>query len=265
MIGNIMIGQYFPGQSVLHKLDPRTKIMGILIFFGVLLTIDNVPSYGMVIIFTLTVAGLSQISGKILLMGLKPLWWIILLTMSIHFFSTPGHLIGQWGPFELTIEGIRQGIFMTLRIVLLIFVFSLLTLTTSPISLTDGIERLLSPLRTVGVPAHELAMMMTIALRFIPTIIQETEKIIKAQTGRGADFTSGSIIKRATNTIPILVPLLINAFRRADELAMAMESRCYKGGQGRTRMWEMKMGAADMVALIVTSSLVVGAVILRSI
>lgn len=264
MIGNITIGQYFPGQSILHKLDPRTKILSMLIFLIALFIVDEITGYGLIFAFTIVTIILSQIPPKLLLRGIIPLWWIILFTTGIHFFTTPGQTIWQWGSLNLTVEGIRMGSFMTLRLVLLILVSSLLTLTTSPISLTDGIERLLSPFRALGVPAHEIAMMMTIALRFIPTLIEETEKIVKAQTARGADFNSGGIMERATNTIPILVPLFVNAFRRADDLAMAMESRCYKGGLGRTRMWELKMGVGDIIALSITCSLIIGAVILRN-
>lgn len=263
MIGNITIGQYYPGQSILHKLDPRTKIISILIFVGILFLINSISGYAVIVAFTIFTALLSQIPVRLLLRGIKPLWWIILFTVCIHAFNTPGALLWQWKMFSLTAEGLQQGIFMTLRLVLLVGLSSLLTLTTSPINLTDGIERILSPLRIVGVPAHEVAMMMTIALRFIPTLLEETEKIVKAQTARGADFTSGTIVERAGNIIPILVPLFINAFRRAEDLAMAMESRCYKGGQGRTRMWELQMGIGDLVALCIMWGLIILALMLR--
>jgi energy-coupling factor transport system permease protein len=263
VIGNITIGQYFPGQSMVHCLDPRTKIVSVLLFLTSLFIVDDKAGYGLVIVFTGIVAMLSQIPLNILIRGLKPLWWIILFTAGIHLFTTPGTPLWQWGSLVITEDGVRQGVFMTLRLVLLMLISSLLTLTTSPINLTDGIERLLSPLRPVGIPAHEIAMMMTIALRFIPTLLEETEKIVKAQTARGADFTSGNFITRATNMIPILVPLFINAFRRADDLAMAMEARCYRGGYGRTRMWELQMAMRDIVALMITGGLIVAVVLIR--
>lgn len=263
MIGNITIGQYFPGKSYLHRLDPRTKILGILFFLIALFIVEKPAGYGLMILFTVIVMLLSKIPVRLLLRGIKPLWWIILFTVAIHFFTTPGTPLWQGTFFSITKEGVQQGVFMTLRLVLLILISSLLTLTTSPIDLTDGIERLLSPLRVIGVPAHEIAMMMTIALRFIPTLLEETDKIIKAQTARGADLRSGGFIARATNMVPIMVPLFINAFRRADDLAMAMEARCYRGGHGRTRMRELQMGMGDFTAFGILVILIGAAIALR--
>lgn len=263
MIGNLTIGQYFPGNSLLHLLDPRIKIISVILFIVAVFTVHNTAGYGFIFGYTLIIAGLSKIPMGIWLRGIRPLWWIVIFTMGMHFFSTPGTVLWQWQFLTLTIEGIYQGVFMSLRLILLILMSSLLTLTTSPINLTDGIERLLSPLRTLGIPAHEIAMMMTIALRFIPTLLEEADKIVKAQTARGADFSSGNIIVRVTSMVPIMVPLFISAFRRADELAMAMEARCYRGGQGRTRMRELEIRKADIIALIMACGVVVGVVVLR--
>ncbi|HWR56625.1 MAG: energy-coupling factor transporter transmembrane component T [Bacillota bacterium] len=263
MTENVTIGQYFPGNSVLHHLDPRVKILSVILFVAAVFMMENMTESSLLICYTIILAGLSRIPGKFLVRGLKPLWWIAVFTLGLHFFFTEGTIIWQWRFLTLTLEGLRQGIFVTLRLVLLIFMASLLTLTTSPISLTDGLERLLSLLRPLGVPAHEIALMMTIALRFIPTLLQETDKIIKAQTSRGADFSSGNMIARLKNLVPIVVPLFVNAFRRADELAVAMEARCYRGGQGRTRMREMKIGTGDMAALLIAGGLIAGIYLLR--
>lgn len=265
MIGNLTLGQYFSGKSTLHRLDPRMKIISVILFMGALFSVNNTSGYVLIIGYTIVAAGLSRIPAKLLVRGIKPLWWIIIFTIGIHSFLTPGTIVWQWKSLTLTQEGISLGVYMTLRLVLLIFMSSLLTLTTSPLHLTDGLEHLLSLLRPLGVPAHEIAMMMTIALRFIPTLLEEADKVVKAQTARGADFSTGNIVMRATNMLPILAPLFISAFRRADELALAMESRCYRGGQGRTRMRELKIGVADVVVLIVTIGVVAGVVVLRNI
>lgn len=263
MIGNLTIGQYFPGNSLLHRLDSRVKIISVMLFIIALFIVSNGAGYILLTGYTVVAAGLSAIPAKVLVRGLKPLRWFVVFTLVVHFFLTPGTVVWQWRAIALTVEGINQGVFMTLRLLLLIFLSSLLTLTTSPTNLTDGIECILFPLHYIGVPAHEIAMMMTIALRFIPTLLEEADKIVKAQTARGADFATGNIMARAANMVPILVPLFISSFRRADELALAMESRCYRGGQGRTRMREMKVGLADIGALMVTGGVVAGAVLLR--
>lgn len=191
---------------------------------------------------------ISGVPMIMMLRSLKPLWWIILFTFIIHLFSNPGTPIAKVWIFTMTWEGVRQGCFISLRLVLLILMSTLLTFTTSPLKLTDALESLLSPFRRFGLPAHELAMMMTIALRFVPTLIEETDKIMKAQQSRGADFTTGSIVSRLKNMVPVLVPLFLSAFRRADELAMAMEARCYRGGIGRTQMKALKVTGIDYVA-----------------
>jgi len=254
----ITIGQYIPGNSAIHRLDPRTKILITFVFMVLLFVIDDFRGYVFPIVFIAIASLLSGISVKYMLRGLRPLLVIILLTFTLNLFMIKGRVIYEIGPLNITYEGLYQGTFMVLRLVLLIVGTSLLTLTTSPIILTDGIESLLKPFSKVGVPAHELAMMMTIALRFIPTLMEETEKIMKAQMARGADFSSGNLVKRAQSMVPLLVPLFISAFRRADDLAMAMESRCYRGGENRTRMKVLKMTKADVWAFIATGVLTAG-------
>lgn len=249
MLKDITIGQYIPGQSLVHNLDPRTKILSAVIFMVALFTVNSALGYVSMGLFTFLVIWLSHIPMHYLLRGLKPVLIIIVFTVTLHLFLTPGTEVFRWGIFKITVEGVRQGIFMGLRLVFLVFITSLLTLTTSPISLTDGLEYLLSPGRKIGLPAHELAMMMSIALRFIPTLLEETEKIMKAQMARGADFESGNLWRRAKNMVPLLVPLFVSAFRRADDLAMAMEARCYRGGTGRTRLKELVMHHRDYLTL----------------
>lgn len=251
MIKDITIGQYFPGETVIHKLDPRVKILVSFAFIISLFFINKFYPYILILAYILTVTKLSRVPIKYVLKGLKPLTFIILITFFINLFMTKGVVLFEIGPLVITEEGLYQSVFMALRLIFLIMGTSLLTLTTSPISLTDGIEKILSPLKTIGLPAHELAMMMTIALRFIPTLLEETDKIMKAQMARGADFESGNIMSRAKNLVPLLVPLFINAFRRADELAMAMEARCYRGGEHRTRLNEIKMERKDYIAIII--------------
>ena len=255
MLNDITLGQYFPGNSPIHLLDPRTKILGIVLYIFTIFLAKGYLAYAILIAFAVMAVLISAIPFRLVLKSIKPLWIIVLLTLAIHVFTTPGTVIGNLGPLTVTQEGTRMGVLMSLRLVLLIAVSSLLTFTTSPIALTDGIERLLNPFRRLGVPAHELAMMMTIALRFIPTLLEETDRIMKAQMARGADFASGNILKRAKNMVPLLVPLFISAFRRADELAVAMEARCYRGGENRTRMKELKLGTRDMLAAVVLAIL----------
>lgn len=249
MLKNITIGQFFPGDSFLHRMDPRAKIMSTIIFMVAIFLADSVLAYGVVAAFTLLAFRFSRLPWRVIWTSIKPLWVIIVFTLLIHVFTTPGQTIWQYSFLSISDEGVRMGSFMAARLVFLIMFSSLLTYTTSPIRLTDGIEYLLNPFRRIGVPAHELAMMMTIALRFIPTLLEETDRIMKAQEARGADFTTGSIVKRAKNMIPLLVPLFISAFRRADELAIAMEARCYRGGENRTRMKELTITSYDYIGL----------------
>lgn len=248
MLKDITIGQYYPTNSIIHKLDARVKLIATFIFMVSLFIINKFWPYLIVVGSLLATIRLSKIPSKYIIKGLKPLKWIIIFTFIINIFFLPGDAIWSFGFLKITKQGISQAIFMALRLIFLVVGTSLLTLTTSPIELTDGIERLLNPLRKIGFPVHELAMMMTIALRFIPTLLDETDKIMKAQMSRGADFESKNIINRAKNLVPLLIPLFISAFRRADELAMAMEARCYRGGYNRTKMKESIMTRADYIA-----------------
>jgi energy-coupling factor transport system permease protein len=263
MLTDIMLGQYFPGKSPIHSLDPRTKIISTVLFITSIFLAENYQAYAVLTAFVVGIVALSGIPARMVVKSIKPLWIIIVFTLGIHIFTTPGTIIYHLGPLTVTQEGVRQGLLMSSRLVFMIIVSSLLTFTTSPIALTDGIERLLKPGKRVGLPAHELAMMMTIALRFIPTLLEETDRIIKAQMARGADFTSGNILRRAKNMIPLLVPLFISAFRRADELATAMEARCYRGGENRTRMKELHLTLPDGVAFGVITVLIAGLAVLR--
>ncbi|MDI6601304.1 MAG: energy-coupling factor transporter transmembrane protein EcfT [Thermoanaerobacteraceae bacterium] len=252
MLRDITIGQYVPGESVIHRLDPRTKILLTLIFIISLFIIVKFSGYIIAAAFLFGVIYLSRIPIKYTVKGLRGILIILLITILINMFMTPGRVLWSFLFLRITYEGLTQAVFMGLRLVFLIVGTSLLTLTTPPIIMTDGIEYLLKPFRPIGVPAHELAMMMTIALRFIPTLMEETDKIMKAQMARGADFESGNVLNRARSMVPLLVPLFINAFRRADELAIAMEARCYKGGEGRTRLHELKYSPKDYIAFFMT-------------
>jgi len=254
MIKDITIGQYYPTNSIIHKLDPRVKLIGTFIFMASLFIISNFYPYILVLAFLGVILNLSKIPVKYILKGLKPLLFILIFTLLINIFMTPGNILYSIGPLNITYEGVKQGAFMVVRLVFLVVGTSLLTLATSPIELTDGIEKLLNPFKKIGLPSHELAMMMTIALRFIPTLLDETDKIMKAQMARGADFESKNILNRAKNLVPLLVPLFISAFRRADELAMAMEARCYRGGDNRTRMKQIKMSNKDYIGYAVIIS-----------
>lgn len=252
MIKDITIGQYIPGESFVHKLDPRLKILISLLFIIDLFLVNNFNGYLFILIFIVATILIAKLPFKYVYKGLKPIFAIVLITAVLNIFMTSGeHLVFQVGFIKVYREGLITAAFMIVRLVFLIIGTSILTLTTSPIELTDGIENLLNPFKRIGIPAHELAMMMTIALRFIPTLMDETDKIMKAQMARGADFESGNLVKRAKSLIPILVPLFISSFRRADELAMAMESRCYKGGEGRTRMKELNITRRDYFASLV--------------
>lgn len=249
MLRDITIGQYYSVTSIIHRMDPRFKIIGSMIYLISLFLIDQLFAYTAVVAFIGLVVKLSKVSVSFILKGLKPVFLLIVFAFVINIFLTSGSgdpLI-ELGFIKIYPEGVERAFFMAIRLVLLIVGTSLLTLTTSPIELTDGIEYLLNPFKRIGLPAHELAMMMTIALRFIPTLLEETDKIMKAQMARGADFESGNLMNRAKALIPLLVPLFISAFRRADELAMAMEARCYKGGEGRTRMKVLKYTRLDLL------------------
>lgn len=249
MIKDITIGQYFPGRSAVHRMDPRVKLMLTIAFIVMLFIVKNPIGFVLCGGFLAMCYAISKIPLKMILKSLKPILPIIIFTGVLNLFFIDGDPIFELGWLKLTWQGIYTSIAMALRIVLLIAGSSLLTYTTSPIALTDAIERLLSPLKKLHFPAHELAMMMSIALRFIPTLIEETDKIMSAQKARGADMESGSLVQRAKALIPIMIPLFISAFRRAEELALAMECRCYRGGEGRTRMKQLKLGGIDFAAM----------------
>ena len=246
MIRDITIGQYYPADSPIHRMDARLKLAVTLVFVVTLFLVNTFVGYAFVVLCMGLVIRASKVPLKFMLRGLKSIMIIILFTVFINLFMTKGeHILWEFGFLHLSVEGILLAAKMCIRLVLLIIGSSILTLTTTPIQLTDAIEYVLHPFRRIGVPAHEIAMMMTIALRFIPTLLDETDKIMKAQQARGADFDTGNLIQKAKALIPILVPLFISAFRRAEELAMAMEARCYHGDENRTRMNVMKMQAAD--------------------
>lgn len=250
MIRDITIGQYFQGDSVIHRLDPRVKIIATLLFIAELFIVDNFGGFVLAAVCLGAVIVVSKVPLGYIVRGLKPILLILIFTFALNMFMVDGTVLWKWGFVKITYEGLRLAVFMAIRLVLLIIGSSMLTLCTRPLSLTDGIERLLSPFKRIGVPAHEIAMMMSIALRFIPTLLEETDKIMKAQQARGADFESGNLMQRAKSLVPILVPLFISAFRIAQDLAMAMESRCYRGGEHRTRMNEMKMKKRDYIAFV---------------
>ena len=246
MLKDITIGQYFPGTSPIHKLDPRMKIVLTVAYIILLFTAQNAVGLAVGVLFLVLVYGISKIPPVMILRSLKPVVPIIVFTSVLNMFFIDGRVLFQWWILKLTAEGVKTAVFMSVRIVCLIAGTSLLTYTTSPIALTDGIERLCNPLKRFKLPVHELAMMMTIALRFIPTLIEETDKIMSAQKARGADLESGGLKKRARALIPNLIPRFVSAFRRADELALAMECRCYRGGEGRTRMKQLKIHPRDV-------------------
>jgi energy-coupling factor transport system permease protein len=248
---DISLGQYYPGNSFIHRLDPRTKILSTLLLIIAVFLANSAIGYGTLCAMVLLIIAVSGLPFMLVLKSVKPLLFIIVLTLVLHALMGQGeHVLYQWKFIRVTEEGLQLGVQMAMRLILLLMISSILTFTTSPIVLTDGIEALLRPFRVIGVPAHELAMMMTIALRFIPTLMEETDRIIKAQTARGADFSGGNLLVRAKNMLPILVPLFISAFRRADDLAIAMEARCYRGGEGRTRMHQLAYRSGDVLAFV---------------
>ena len=266
MISDITLGQFFPGFSPLHKLDPRTKIILAILFITAVFLVNNPLAFLFIILLTVFMVAVSRISFTVVLRGIKPIIFILIFTSLINLFMTVGDgepLLKFWF-FKIYKEGIIRAVFMSLRVIVLIVGTSmLLTYTTSPISLTDGIESLLKPLKKIGVPVHVFAMMMTIALRFIPTLMDETDKIMSAQKARGANFETGSLVKRAKALIPILIPLFVSSFRRADDLATAMECRCYHGGEGRTKMTVSHFHASDFWAMIITVAFGAGIVLVN--
>lgn len=251
MIRDITLGQYYPVDSVIHRLDPRTKLFGTMVFIISLFLADSLIGYGIATIFLFGAIRLSKVPFKFIVRGLKTIVILLLISVSFNLFLTPGTVIFQFGFLKLTWEGIRMAGFMALRLIYLVIGSSIMTLTTTPNQLTDGLEKSLGFLNKIGVPVHEVSMMMSIALRFIPILVEETDKIMKAQMARGADFESGNLIQKAKSMVPLLVPLFISAFRRATDLAMAMEARCYHGGVGRTKMKPLKYAGIDKVTYCV--------------
>ena len=263
MLKDITLGQYFPGNTVVHRLDPRTKLLMVVVYIVALFLAKWWVSYGVMLAFLVTAVMLSHIKPKALFRGLKPLIVIMVFTALINLFYSDGEVLVKFWIFRITREGIVQAAFLVLRIMMLVTGTFLMTYTTSPIALTDGMESLLSPLKKLHFPVHELSMLMSIALRFIPTLIEETDKIISAQKARGADFESGNIFRRAKALVPILVPLFVSAFRRADELATAMECRCYHGDEGRTKLKQLHYRARDIITLLLGAALLGGIITLR--
>ena len=265
MLKDITLGQYFPGNSLLHKLDPRMKLLLAICYIVLIFLAKSAPAYALILLFTVLIVAVSGVSFGVVLRSLKPLFFVLIFTTLINVFWSNGTtVLWTWGPFAITREGLIRAVTMALRIILLMASTSVILMyTTSPISLTDGIERLLSPLAKIGVPVHTFAMMMTMALRFIPTLLEETQKIINAQKARGADFDSGNLIDKAKALIPILIPLLISQFRRAEELATAMECRCYRGGGGRTRMTVLRFALRDFFAALAVAALLAGIILLN--
>ncbi|HKM21068.1 MAG TPA: energy-coupling factor transporter transmembrane component T [Lachnospiraceae bacterium] len=250
MLRDITLGQYYPTESTLHKMDPRVKLVGTLAFIISLFLFDNVIGYLVATVFLIVIIKLSKVPFSFMVKGLKAIVILMLITVVFNLFLTPGDELVSFWKFTITKQGLRTAVFMAIRLTYLIVGSSVMTLTTTPNNLTDGMEKLLNPLRVIKVPVHEVAMMMSIALSFIPILLEETDKIMKAQMARGADFESGNLIKKAKSLIPLLVPLFISAFRRANELAMAMEARCYRGGDGRTKMKPLLYKKADYIAYV---------------
>ena len=255
---DITLGQYFPGESPIHKLDPRAKLVALICYIVALFLGEGPLTYGILLGALICVVISSTVSFKALLRGMKPVVFILVFTAVLNIFYTPGEPLASFWIFTVTREGVVHAVFMVVRILMLISCTFLLTYTTSPLALTDGLESLMGPLKKLHVPVHELSMMMSIALRFIPTLIEETDKIMSAQRARGADFDSGNLIQKAKALIPLLVPLFISAFRRADELATAMECRCYHGGEGRTRMKQLHYRPGDILFMLGALALAVG-------
>ncbi len=263
MLRDITLGQYFPGNTVVHRLDPRTKILLVVLYIAALFTANSWASYGVVVVFLAAAMAISKIKLRVMLKGMKPLIFVIVLTAGLNLFYTRGEVLAQWWIFTVTREGIRSAVFMAGRIILLVMGTFMLTYTTSPIMLTYGLELLLSPLKKLKVPVHELAMMMSMALRLIPTLIEETDKIMSAQKARGAQFDTGNLLEKARAMLPILIPLFLSSFRRADELATAMEARCYHGGEGRTRLRVLRFELRDFAALGLGLSVLAAVIVIK--
>lgn len=267
MIRDITIGQYYPAQSVIHRLDPRVKLIGTLAYIVSLFAFKGIAPYLTAGLFLFAIIKISKVPFRFIVKGLKAIVVLMLITVCFNLFLTPGEKLASFWIFTITKEGLETAIYMVIRLMFLIIGSSLMTFTTTPNHLTDGLERLLSPLKKIHFPVHEISMMMSIALRFIPILLEETDKIMKAQMARGADFETGGLIKKAKSLIPILVPLFVSAFRRANDLAMAMEARCYHGGEGRTKMkpliYKRRDGMAFGVFVLYFAVLILQAVFLK--
>ncbi len=258
MLKNITLGQYYPADTLIHRLDPRTKMIILVALLVTIFVVDTFYAFAVIAIFLAAVTLASHVGVKTVLRGVRPLLFIIIFTFVLNvLFYTGDNILFEWGIIKISVEGIEKAVFIAIRLLLLVIATSLLTLTTSPMQITDGMESMFGPLKKIRVPVHEMAMMMSIAMRFIPTLIDETDRIMKAQTARGAEFDSGNIFKKAKGLIPLLVPLFVGAFKRADELALAMESRCYRGGEGRTRMKVLVMQKIDAGALAICGAMCV--------
>lgn len=265
MMEKMIFGRYVPADSVIHRLDPRSKLLIVFLFVCIVFLANNSITYGILAVYTFIMMRLSKIPFRFLYGGLKPVLWLVVFTMLLHFFLTKeGQLLFELGPLNIYEEGLRKGIFISLRFFLLILVTSLLTLTTTPIEITDGLETLLKPLDKVKFPVHELALMMSISLRFIPTLMQETDKIMKAQTARGVEFTSGPVKDRIKAIIPLLIPLFVSSFKRAEELAIAMEARGYRGGEGRTKFRQLHWKLIDSVMLVLLGFITILLILFRT-
>jgi energy-coupling factor transport system permease protein len=264
MMEKMIFGRYVPGDSILHRMDPRSKLITVFLFVIVVFIANNVVTYGVLAAYTFIMVGLSKVPLRFLYGGLKPVFLLVIFTFLLHIFMTKeGDVIFELGWLKIYEEGLRQGIFISLRFLLLILITSLLTLTTTPIEITDGLETLLNPLKKFKFPVHELALMMSISLRFIPTLMQETDKIMKAQTARGVEYNSGPIKERIKAIVPLLIPLFISSFKRAEELAVAMEARGYKGGEGRTKYRQLTWGGPDTFMILFLAAVTVLLIVLR--
>ncbi|MEQ2528989.1 energy-coupling factor transporter transmembrane protein EcfT [Bacillaceae bacterium CLA-AA-H227] len=265
MMEKMIFGRYIPAESPLHRMDPRSKILLVFLFVCVVFIANNAITYGLLAVYTFLMVLSSKVPIRFILGGLRIVLWLVLFTLVLHlFFTKEGEVLFQWGSISIYEGGLKQGIFISVRFFLLILMTSLLTLTTTPIEITDGIEVLLDPLKKIKFPVHELALMMSISLRFIPTLMEETDKIMKAQTARGVEFSGGPIKDRVKAIIPLLIPLFIGSFKRAEELATAMEARGYRGGEGRTKYRQLRWGFVDTVMLLILAGVTAALVLFRS-
>lgn len=265
MIEKMIFGRFVPVDSPVHRMDPRSKLVIIFLFVCIIFVANNWITYGLIGLYAILMLSLSRIPFRFLYGGLKPVIWLVLFTLLLQiFFTKEGHIVYELGPVKIYDEGLRQGIFISMRFFFLILMTSLLTLTTTPIEITDGLETMLNPLKKIKFPVHEMALMMSISLRFIPTLMEETDKIMKAQMARGVEFSSGPIRERMKAVIPLLIPLFVSSFKRAEELAIAMEARGYRGGEGRTKYRQLSWNLRDSMQLIVIVVLAIFLFLLRS-